>query len=619
MKIVAFRLALLLFGLLSHFSTPAQSEYSAKELNDLAWEIKADQIDSARTLAIQALKIGQENRDLAQEGRSEKILGILHWFQQDLDEALMRYENAFEIFQESNNLREMSNIYNNVGIVLSRQNRKDTALVVYQKALSLSFAQKDSAAIGRNYLNIAVLYSDLEESENAVRYLKLAAKFNPKNIGNIYSNIAGVHADLEDSDSAIFYYKLALSHANTDRHRARITLNMGPHFLKKGFSDSARIYLNRGIELLPDKSGNDYAKAIMDQAGLLTYEGKYEESLPKLMEALNVAEEISYTLIIPELQFEIAKAHASLKQWERAYDWRRAYEQMSDSLKNIESKKHLTTLQEQFEYEKNQRRIGQLTQANLEKEVALADERNTRNIILFFSVALLFIIGAIWILNRKNEERKRYLLEVKKMEIEQRMLRSQMNPHFIFNALNSIQSFITTNNTYEAEVFMSKFSMLVRKILENSTHKRISLEEEVETLQLYLELEKSRFEERFDFEIVEDADSTIPIPPMLLQPFIENAIIHGMKDKTEKGHIYVRFIEEENQLICEVEDDGVGRSDKASEATHKSLATSLTNDRISFFNQASNEGEFNLKIVDLQSEEGAPRGTKVIITIPLTV
>jgi tetratricopeptide (TPR) repeat protein len=616
MKIFQATLVLILSTF--YYSAGAQNK-SASELNDLAWQIKSDKMDSSRMLALQALSIAIEEEDDEQQGRAEKTLGVLFWFQNDLDSALRHYEKALNAFERAGDSLQMANIYNNLGIVLNRQNLKDSALLLYQKSLGLSLKMGDSSAVGRNYLNIGVLYMDLGDNESSIRYSKLAAVFAPINRDVIYSNLAGIQSELYGSDSAIFYYKIAINYVRTDRMKARILLNLGPHFLKIGQADSAAIYLNEGINLLSEKSSYEYAKAVMDQAGLLKYEGRLKESLPKLLEALEIAEMKGYTPIVPDLLHEISSTYAAMKDWGNAYAWNKKFQILNDSLENIDSRKHLATLQEQFEYEQNQRKIGALTQANLEKEVELSEERNARNIILFVAVSLLLIIGVILILYRRREERRRHSLELKKLEIEQRMLRSQMNPHFIFNALNSIQSFITTNNTYEAEVFMSKFSMLVRKILENSTHKTITLEEEVSTLKLYLELEKSRFEERFDFHIEEEADETLPIPPMLLQPFIENAIIHGMKEKIGKGNIYVRFIEEEDFLICEVEDDGVGRKHSSSEKTHKSLATALTNDRISYFNEASDVGEFNLEIVDMKDESGNPSGTKVILKIPLAV
>ncbi len=602
------------------FYVKAQKK-SAKELNDLAWELKSDYTDSAMLIARNALAVSESENNFPEKARSEKIIGVLFWFKNEMDSALNHYEKSLRLFKDLDDKRELANLYNNISIVFNRLNLSDTSLYLYQQALAINLQLNDSAGVGRNYVNIGVLYGDIGDDQSYLRYSKLALIYTKGRKDILYSNMAGImpaiYGDKIGLDSAIFYYRLALKNSETDRMRARILLNIGPHFMGKGLIDSASFYLEKGITLIKDKSTEEYAKAIMDQGRLLSYDKKYSDALEKYFEVSKFAEKYGYSILILNIRNEIAATYSKMGNWKNAYEWERKHQAISDSLKNLENRNHLATLQEQFEYEQNQRKISELREENLLKELALVKERNTRNIILFIGAVILFIIGVIWILYRRKEERTRHLLELKKLEIEQRMLRSQMNPHFIFNALNSIQSFITTNNTYEAEVFMSKFSMLVRKILENSTYKTISLEEEISTLKLYLELEKSRFEERFDFHISKNADDTLPIPPMLLQPFIENAIIHGMKEKIGKGNIYVRFKEEEDFLICEVEDDGVGRKNSSSEKTHKSLATALTNDRISYFNEASNVGEFNLKIVDIKDESGNPSGTKVILKIPL--
>ena len=619
MKIVQ-TLFLVVTYFLSVTSVGAQ-DMSSRELNDLAWTLKSDNTDSAMQIAFKALNLSESENNSIEKGRSEKIIGVLFWFKNAMDSALDHYEKSFEIFENLEDRKELANLYNNISIVYNRLNLRDTSLYLYQQALAINLQLNDSAGIARNYLNIGVLYGDIGDDQSYLRYSKLALIYTKSRKDILYSNMAGIMSALYGQqiglDSAIYYYRLALKHSETERMKARILLNIGPHFMEKGLIDSASFYLKKGISLVQDKSTEEYAKAIMDQGRILAFNEKYGSALKKYLEVSELAEKYNYSTLILNIRKEIASTYYSLGLWKNAFEWELSHQAIADSLKNLENRNHLATLQEQFEYEQNQRKIGELTQSNLEQELILGRERNVRNIILFSTAAILLIIGVIWILYRRKEERKRHSLELKKLEIEQRMLRSQMNPHFIFNALNSIQSFITTNNTYEAEVFMSKFSMLVRKILENSMHKSISLEEEVNTLKLYLELEKSRFEERFDFHIEEDADETLPIPPMLLQPFVENAIIHGMKEKQEKGNIYVRFIEEDDFLVCEVEDDGVGRSHKELAKEHTSLATSLTNDRINFFNNASASNDYNLQIIDLKSEQGSPCGTKVVLTIPL--
>jgi PAS domain S-box-containing protein len=182
-----------------------------------------------------------------------------------------------------------------------------------------------------------------------------------------------------------------------------------------------------------------------------------------------------------------------------------------------------------------------------------------------------------------------------KAELELRALQMQMNPHFVFNALNSIQSYIMTQDTLTANLYLSKFSRLIRLFLESSRSKFIPLVEEIKLVTLYVELEKIRFDDKFDFEIVVDAnvDKNIEIPTMILQPFIENAINHGLRYKRKKGLLSIKFFKEKGFLICVIEDDGVGRRISAnikekSSKGYKSQGLKITTERLMTYNKINN-------------------------------
>jgi len=199
-----------------------------------------------------------------------------------------------------------------------------------------------------------------------------------------------------------------------------------------------------------------------------------------------------------------------------------------------------------------------------------------------------------------------------------------MNPHFIFNSLTSVQNFIITHDEIKASIYLSRFSDLVRSILNNSMVEQITLEEEIATIENYLELQKVRFTDKFDYSI--EVDKTINpenilIPPMLAQPFIENSIEHGFKNKKTKGRILIRFKMDKDKILYEVEDDGIGR-EKAQEikqkhlSDHKSLATTLTQERINVLNKKLKH-KIKLEIIDLKNEKGEATGTRVVFDISL--
>lgn len=247
---------------------------------------------------------------------------------------------------------------------------------------------------------------------------------------------------------------------------------------------------------------------------------------------------------------------------------------------------------------------------------------------VFFFIAILLAI--IFIATRKAQKRKTLFEEEKRKVLvsELHALRSQMNPHFIFNTLSSIQSFITKNSSKDAVHYLSKFSKLMRGTLENTKKQKIAIKDEIEILELYMDLEKLRLNDKFEYQIIVTDEIDIQfeeIPPMLLQPYIENAIWHGISHKKDKGIIKISFsLEHENLLKCTVEDDGIGRNksiemnknnlDKK-EKKNISLGMSITKERLEIINSLK-DSKLNINIIDLE-ENNIPMGTKIELFIPL--
>lgn len=218
------------------------------------------------------------------------------------------------------------------------------------------------------------------------------------------------------------------------------------------------------------------------------------------------------------------------------------------------------------------------------------------------------------------------------LQIEMRALRAQMNPHFIFNVLNSIKLYMVQNDAKTAANYLTKFSKLIRLILNNSQSQMIMLEDELKALKLYIEIENFRFNNKFDYkiEIANNIDEEfVELPPLILQPYVENAIWHGLlHKKDERGllQIKIELLEKdtEEMLLFTIEDNGIGRekaaemkSNTARKAQHKSVGMDLTRDRIEMTNQFYGINA-TVKIVDLEKENGDAAGTKVVLTLPVT-
>ncbi len=249
--------------------------------------------------------------------------------------------------------------------------------------------------------------------------------------------------------------------------------------------------------------------------------------------------------------------------------------------------------------------------------------------ILLVAVFLFSLIYAVFIFriyNIKKKQRKDFERKVEMSKIELKALRSQMNPHFVFNSLNAIQHYIFKAKSEEAIKSLNKFARLVRIILNNSEKSTVTVGEDIEALKLYLELEQMRFEEKFEYEVIID-ESVDPdydiMPPLLMQPYVENAILHGLNPRPQKGKLTIRLHSKNNFLICTITDDGIGRQKSAEirrtmpYRKHKSLGMKITEDRLRILNDINNS-QLSVTITDLKDDNDKPLGTRVELFVPLS-
>jgi LytS/YehU family sensor histidine kinase len=209
-------------------------------------------------------------------------------------------------------------------------------------------------------------------------------------------------------------------------------------------------------------------------------------------------------------------------------------------------------------------------------------------------------------------------------EVTQANLRQQMNPHFIFNTLNSIQYYMYQHDKLATNNYLTKFSSLMRKVLENSQHTSVPLRDELDALNLYLELEMIRFKDKFEYEINidEEIDTLLyKVPTMLMQPYVENSICHGLMPGEGKGSLRIDLKLENEYILCTIEDNGIGREAayerrKMSNHNHNSLGTQIVSSRLDLVNALYGT---SLKTIytDLMNENGEPAGTRVEIQIPI--
>ena len=293
--------------------------------------------------------------------------------------------------------------------------------------------------------------------------------------------------------------------------------------------------------------------------------------------------------------------------------------EVEDSISNDRNKRYVADLISRSETEKKNNQIQVLAKEN---ELINLKLRRNKNTLLISALLACLMTFLLYILYRQAQLKS----DKKVLTLEQSMLRSQMNPHFLFNSLNSIKHYIINNEKKNAVQYLNKFSKLVRKILESSSVKEIPLAEELETVGLYMNIENIRFSNEINFELIVDKDvdpHIIKIPSLILQPFLENALWHGLSSKEGDKSIILHISKEKKGYvnIC-ITDNGVGRevAEKLKESKvlkRKSVGIGITKERLANFSKEY-ENTFEIEIQDLFDKQGNASGTRILLQIPTT-
>ncbi|MEO8416383.1 MAG: tetratricopeptide repeat protein, partial [Ginsengibacter sp.] len=374
---------------------------------------------------------------------------------------------------------------------------------------------------------------------------------------------------------------------------------------------------------------------------------KYDSALHYANKALRAAKSIHALLEMKNALGNLADIYDRTKDYTKAYHFTQLYKSLSDSLAPEEYKRKLALVQIQRQLE-NQQQQAQLlvTENKLQLQRNAFEKARARRIqimviIIIGATALVFaaVIINLRLKRKKDQLQKKQLQQelelqaaeskrleadfaVRLMELEMLALRAQMNPHFIFNCLSSINRFILINNTEAASSYLTKFSRLIRMALQHSEKSMITLEKELEMLRHYLDLERLRFKNVFDYSItfINTIDTTaIFIPPLILQPFAENAIWHGLMHKRGSGHLDIALSIEGKILTGIITDNGIGRTEAAllnskNAEKEKSMGVQITVERLALLNKTTDQKSF-FDVEDIIDKEGNTSGTKVELKI----
>lgn len=312
--------------------------------------------------------------------------------------------------------------------------------------------------------------------------------------------------------------------------------------------------------------------------------------------------------------YHLQSLYADKKDYKKAYEYAVLYNKSLNNMYFKEFYAQIADLTLQYELLKKQDEIKSLTQEN---DIKTLQAKNNRLITIGLIIFIIILIIVSFIIYKHIQVKTKQKIN----ELTLQNLIQQMNPHFIFNTLNSIQYYMYNHSELETNEYISKFSQLIRKILENTNNSKVKIMDELEAIKLYIELEQLRFNNSFDYQITLPSDASLDeykIPTMFIQPFVENAIIHGLRHLKDKGLLSITVSVKNGLLICEIDDNGIGRS-KAEEINadnkHKSLSLSIANERLKLLS-SSTYTKLKINYYDKSTTPGE-RGTKVIIELPI--
>ncbi|RLD54513.1 MAG: hypothetical protein DRJ05_14500, partial [Bacteroidetes bacterium] len=403
-----------------------------------------------------------------------------------------------------------------------------------------------------------------------------------------------------------------------DKRRYAISLGtIGIVYWMEHEIDSAIFYSEKALGIFEMINNDDGISSALFSLGRDYFEkGDFQLAESYYLQSLKVSKKTNSQKRITETYEALAKMYNKTDQNNKAYAYHVKYTVLKDSLLNEENNRQIAEMKARYELEKKDKQLNVLSQKNQVQKKSISRYN-------YLLVSILLIASLIAVITILLVRQSRLKTRHQTTELRQKLLRSQMNPHFIFNTLFSIQTYMLENDARSASHFLSKFAKLMRHILENSKHEFVTLENEIEFLNEYLFIQQLRFNESFKYKVVfnegEEA-SQIMIPPMLSQAFVENAIDHGIRNIEREGFVKVRFSIKGENLIVTIKDNGVGFHHKKPGQhelkNHKSTGVENTRQRIQILANEHKSGHL-FEIKDLSQEMPSKPGTIVTFAIPL--
>ncbi len=648
--------------LLFAFIMPAKHQSDVVLMEDLfveATNVLCQDSEKTDSLASRLLVLAQQKEDIGYQAKAYKLLGDNVYCLQQFQTAINWHGKAADLFEKAGDDETSARCLLNQANCYLRISQLDSSQLAIGRALMVNERLQSDFIEAQIYLMQAGVFTNLSQNDSVTYYalkaLSLGEKIGDESIINRSTiSIGNAYYQNEDFELAKKYFIKSRSQLQTQSNQGNLGLinfNLANCYARTNAFDSASYFFNEALES-PGVDNNKYLQAYFYQ-GLAELQGRmgdYSQSIDNNLKAIALSKElgekrnlssvyvnvsevylksgqpdeaIRYALLGAELSQEIeliekesdaywmlSNAYRKSGRYKEGLEALHRFYKLDSTMLNQTKALQISDLNIKYQTVKKENEIERLAQMS---EIQLLQLRQQRYFIIGGVVLLLLMIIISVLYFRQKTERQTQAMT----QMEQKALRSQLNPHFIFNALGAIQNYMLQNKPHDAASFMSRFARLMRQILENSREDFITLDEEVATLENYLELQLLRFDNSFEYELTVDESidaEQVSIPPMFAQPLIENALEHGLKGKIDGAKVRINFRQEGEYVLLTVEDNGKGiASEVKTKENHKSLAGVITNERIDLFNTGL-KTKIRLLVEDLAGVGSS--GTRVQLMLP---
>ncbi|HEU4902306.1 MAG TPA: histidine kinase, partial [Flavisolibacter sp.] len=552
----------------------------------------------------------------------------------------------YAISKERNDKNQMVEALNLLFVQDLHTGNYEKGFFYLERLHEMATKEKNKFWLADSWWGLGLMYRTIEDFTTALTYYRQVyhqyqtdEAYQKKLINNdvdiwLKMELAEIFSQLHQFDSAWFYYRLFKPEKPVYQRIYRISTGECL-LLQKQYGAALQNFYPGLAEHQKLNDHNEIKRALLDIGKTYLALGNLEKAKEFGAQGLHLALQTKSKQFIRDGYQILASVYDKQHHTDSANHYFRLAVTMKDEVLSDQAKGRIAAYQYEQKIALANKEIG-LHAAQLKNEIF--EKRVLTGGLALLLILVVIIVRNITLKRRNEKQRLQHELDLQQLESEQtkarlqqqatalemQALRAQMNPHFIFNSLNAINNFILQNNKLQASDYLAKFSRLVRLILQNSRAAFIPLESELEALTLYLELEALRFDHHFDYHITVEGDldvSVLKVPPLIIQPYVENAIWHGLMHKEEKGHLAIAISQNEEVLLCRITDDGIGRKKAAenksrSTSTHPSLGMRITAERIAALHKEK-QRDGCVDIHDLTLPDGSPGGTEVTLKIPV--